>query len=243
MPAILDPRIRHPAVLIGGSPVDAAVLFDFGGTLDADGMPWKERFHRLYGAEGLDVPAARFAPVFYACDDALVGAVPATLSLSDVVHTLSLSLARALGCDPSVGDRVAARFLHDARAALEASGALLRRLAARYRLGIVSNFYGNLEAVCAEAGFANALGVVVDSACVGCEKPDPRIFHRATEALGVAPAAATFVGDSLARDMAGARAAGMPHVWLRGEPPLPGAPCCAGDRVMRRLSELETLLG
>lgn len=31
----------------------ASVLFDFGGTLDADGIPWKERFFRLYQAEGL----------------------------------------------------------------------------------------------------------------------------------------------------------------------------------------------
>ena len=31
------------------------VLFDFGGTLDADGVAWKERFHALYRAEGLDL--------------------------------------------------------------------------------------------------------------------------------------------------------------------------------------------
>ncbi len=24
------------------------LLFDFGGTLDADGVAWKERFHALY---------------------------------------------------------------------------------------------------------------------------------------------------------------------------------------------------
>ena len=28
--------------------MDSAVLFDFGGTLDADGIAWKERFHRLF---------------------------------------------------------------------------------------------------------------------------------------------------------------------------------------------------
>jgi len=28
--------------------VNSAVLFDFGGTLDAEGLSWKERFHRLF---------------------------------------------------------------------------------------------------------------------------------------------------------------------------------------------------
>ncbi|MBI3976278.1 MAG: HAD family hydrolase, partial [Armatimonadetes bacterium] len=33
-----------------------ALLFDFGGTLDADGVPWKDRIFTLYRAEGVDVP-------------------------------------------------------------------------------------------------------------------------------------------------------------------------------------------
>lgn len=50
------------------------LLFDFGGTLDADGVAWKERFHALYRAAGLDVTSDAFAPAFYAADDQLVGA-------------------------------------------------------------------------------------------------------------------------------------------------------------------------
>ena len=51
------------------------VLFDFGGTLDSDGVAWKERFFALYRSEGLDLSAEAFAPAFYAADDALVGAL------------------------------------------------------------------------------------------------------------------------------------------------------------------------
>ena len=42
------------------------VLFDFGGTLDADGVAWKERFYSLYRSEGLDMAADAFAPTFFA---------------------------------------------------------------------------------------------------------------------------------------------------------------------------------
>ena len=33
------------------------VLFDFGGTLDANSVAWKERFYSLYRSEGLDMTA------------------------------------------------------------------------------------------------------------------------------------------------------------------------------------------
>ncbi|MBI3635640.1 MAG: HAD family hydrolase, partial [Candidatus Rokubacteria bacterium] len=186
------------------------MFFDFGGTLDANGIPWKERFFGLYRDHGVAVPAAEFALAFYAADAALVGTIPRTLALRDTVFTLSAAVARALGRDAAVGERVAQRFLDDAGVAFAESAGVLARLAPRFRLGVVSNFYGNLERVCADAGLDRWLAVMVDSACVGCEKPDARIFRHATDALGLAPAAVTFVGDSLPRDMAGARALGMP---------------------------------
>ena len=132
--------------------MDSAVLFDFGGTLDADGVAWKERFHRLFEAEGVEAGPARFDPVFYAADDALVGAVPETLSLEDTVLRVAGGVAAALRPDDAtLGSRVAARFLADAHACFEANAPVLERLAQRYRLGIVSNFYGNLPTVCDNA--------------------------------------------------------------------------------------------
>ena len=52
------------------------LLFDFGGTLDADGVAWKERFHALYRADGLDLASDAFTPAFYAADAPLVGSLP-----------------------------------------------------------------------------------------------------------------------------------------------------------------------
>src|SRR5437667_12117461 len=58
----------------------SAVLFDFGGTLDADGLAWKERVYRLFRDEGVAVGRERFDPLFHAADDALVGTIPPTTS-------------------------------------------------------------------------------------------------------------------------------------------------------------------
>jgi putative hydrolase of the HAD superfamily len=219
----------------------AALLFDFGGTLDADGVTWKARFFRLCHDEGVVTAPERFDPVFYAVDDALVGAIPPTLSFEDTVGRIAAGLTRALGvADDTVGARIASRFLDDAPR-LGRNTPLLARLSRRYRLGIVSNFYGNLATVCHNSGIAPLFSVIVDSARVGCTKPDPRIFHSALDTLRVTPAGAWFVGDSLARDMAGARRIGMRHIWVAGGADRHESPCCPGDPVVHSLGDLEGL--
>jgi FMN phosphatase YigB (HAD superfamily) len=227
---------RGAYALIGG------VLFDFGGTLDADGIPWKTRFFRLCREEGLVTDPERFDPVFYAVDDALVGAIPATLPFRDTVDLLAAGMTRAFGGDDTVRGRIASRFVDEAIERVRGNRSLLSRLGRRYRLGIVSNFYGNLVTVCHNVKIRAFFSVIVDSQRVGCSKPDPRIFQSALDELGLTAADVVFVGDSLPRDMAGARAIGMRHVWLVGEATAPAAPCCPDDRVLHSLGELEGLL-
>lgn len=217
------------------------MLFDFGGTLDADGVPWKQRFHRLFRTRGVDVRPDRFDPAFHAADDALVGTIAPSLSFRETARAVATGVASRLGVeDTRVPDDVAEAFVDEALAVTRRNAPILGRLAARYRLGIVSNFYGNLSTVCDDVGVRPFFGVIVDSVWAGCTKPDPLIFRRAVDGLRVAPAEATFVGDSLSRDMAGARAVGMPHIWLSGQ--AAGAACCAGDRVIRTLGDLEGVL-
>ena len=217
-----------------------AVLFDFGGTLDADGTPWKERFFRLYLNEGVVAAPGEFDAAFYAADDALVGTVPPALSFRDTVRQLAEGVTKRLGArDPALTGRIADRFAEDALGRLRHNRRLLGALTERYRLGVVSNFYGNLATVCEDAGIRRFFTVVVDSGETGYVKPDPRIFYQAVEGLAIESSGAVFVGDSLPRDMAGARAVGMPHIWLT---PRAGTPCCPEDGVIRSLDELAELL-
>jgi FMN phosphatase YigB (HAD superfamily) len=202
------------------------LLFDFGGTLDADGVAWKERFHALYQAEGLDMTAEAFAPPFFAADDPLVGALPPTAGLAETVDRLAANLETELGRlagtakAPTYGDRgrrVASRFLSDMSAVISRNRPVLEALGERYRLGVVSNFYGNLEGVCQSSGLAPLFAVMTDSRQVGAEKPDPAIFRAALETLGAEPETSLFIGDSLRRDCEGARRAGMAFIWIAPE--------------------------
>jgi putative hydrolase of the HAD superfamily len=70
----------------------------------------------------------------------------------------------------------------------------------------------------AQLGITERLDVAVFSSEIGRRKPDPSIFRRALEQLGVAPERTLFVGDTLATDVAGAAALGMPTcqaLWFR----------------------------
>lgn len=219
------------------------MLLDWGGTVDADGRPWKHRVAALLRAEGVDVGQERFDRAFYAADDSLMGAVPPTLSLAETVRRLTDALTTALAVGHGgLSERVATAFTADSVAAVRRNAPVLEALARRYRLGLVSNFYGNLDQVCGDCGVRNLFGAILDSARVGFEKPDARIFGTALAALSVGPAEAVFVGDSLPRDMAGARGLGMPHVWLAGDASERRTACCPGDPIVGSLRDLEELL-
>lgn len=205
------------------------LLFDFGGTLDANGVAWKDRFCAFYRAEGLDIAADAFESSFFAADNPLIGGLAPATDLSGTVYALVANLEaelarRGAGADKagiangrSNSDRslrVASRFLSEASATFARNRPVLEALRERYRLGIVSNFYGNLEAVCHGAGLASLFAVLVDSHCVGTEKPDPAIFRVALESLRAMPETTVFVGDSLRRDREGARRTGMRFIWM-----------------------------
>lgn len=123
-------------------------------------------------------------------------------------------------------------------------GPLLRELAGRYRLAVVSNFdytptaVGILEA----AGVADLFAAIVVSDQVGWRKPAPVIFQAALARVGVEPGQALFVGDRADIDVAGARAAGLRPVWLNpaGEP-LPDG-LAAPEFEIRDLGELRQVL-
>jgi HAD superfamily hydrolase (TIGR01509 family) len=220
------------------------LLFDFGGTLDANGVAWKDRFYALYRAEGLDLTAAAFESSFFAADDPLVGSLAPATDLSGTVDALVANLeaelvrrgAGAQGAahgkgsgNGSRGQRVASRFLSETSATLQRNRPVLQALSERYRLGVVSNFYGNLEAVCRGAGLASLFAVLVDSHCVGAEKPDPAIFRAALDPLGATPETTVLVGDSLRRDREGARRTGMHFIWMMPPDAPPGETAAAAE--------------
>ena len=100
------------------------------------------------------------------------------------------------------------------RADPEAAPALARVKAAGLVAGVISNSNGSVRTILEGTGLARDLDFIIDSAVVGVEKPDRRIFELALHAAGVPAAAAVYVGDLYSVDVLGARGAGIEAVLL-----------------------------
>src|SRR4029077_8794269 len=163
------------------------ILFDFGGTLDADGGHWLDRFYRIYeeiGLGKLDKNAIKEAFYFADAQAELDPAMRTALYRDMMQRHVRWQFEKLNLKDPArearaadVFVRSAERFLHRNRKTLD----VLHH--AGYRLGVVSNFYGNVETICREFGYNTFMKVFIDSARVGVRKPDPAIYTLALEKL------------------------------------------------------------
>ncbi len=216
-----------------------AVLFDFGGTLDANGIPWKERVIALLQKEGVQRPNEELTQAFYQADDSLVGTISPSFSFQQTVEQLIQRFLQILCIeDDLLSQNISRRFIQETLTQISTNATFLAELSHRYRLGIVSNFYGNLATVCQGVGLSPFFMVTIDSVTVGYSKPDPKIFSVALTNLQTSQGQAVFIGDSLSRDMAGARNVGMSHIWLTPKAPeQKGEPCCPGDPIIHTLEE------
>jgi putative hydrolase of the HAD superfamily len=86
--------------------------------------------------------------------------------------------------------------------------------AAGYRLAVISNADGRVEALLDEVGLRPHFEFVLDSEVVGVEKPDPAIFQAACRRLELEPSSCLYVGDLYPVDYLGARGAGLDAVLL-----------------------------
>lgn len=210
-----------------------ALLFDFGGTLDGP-THWLDRFLDRYLAAGIEISREELDPAFDHANRAgyRAGKVMQRFGLNELVRFLvgnqfeylrkegsgriraMLETAGAQGRYRTVEEMTAA-FASDTGAGLAHSRGVLEDLKARYRLGVVSNFYGNLDRILAEARLDKLFDAMIDSSRIGIFKPEPGIFAAALKALKVAPSGAAMVGDSIEKDCAPAHRLGLKTVWYR----------------------------
>jgi putative hydrolase of the HAD superfamily len=201
-----------------------AVLFDAGGTLihmdgervsRAVGIPFDAASFRR--AEAAGVAAVRR---FVLANPASTDAARVPLYFDTLLTGLGITEA---GARRTAADQVAAEH---ARANVWSRGAdgapeTLAALRGRgYRVAVISNADGRVRGLLEGAGLGPLLEFVIDSAEIGVEKPDARIFHAATARLNLEPAVCAYVGDIYEIDVVGAAGAGLVPVLI-GDAPAP----------------------
>jgi putative hydrolase of the HAD superfamily len=221
----------------------SAILFDFGGTLDSDGQHWLDRFYTIYADIGLpEIPKSKIKAAFYwAEEQAERDPGMRSASLREMMDRHVHWQFKKLGLEsPTLEAKAAAAFSKPADRILRRNRHILEKLSQKgLKLGIISNFYGNIEALCQEFGMKPYLNVILDSTVVGMKKPDAKLFGLALEQLKLAPEQVAFVGDSFERDIIPAKSIGMQTFWIIGGdrdlvPPNPAKV----DRVIKSLEDL-----
>jgi putative hydrolase of the HAD superfamily len=92
---------------------------------------------------------------------------------------------------------------------------VLHDLKKKFRLALITNGAPDIQSTKIDgSNLASFFETIIISGDHGFGKPDHRIFRLALERLKVAAHEAVMVGDSLNRDIAGARAAGIRTIWI-----------------------------
>lgn len=112
----------------------------------------------------------------------------------------------------------------------------LREIGKRFRIAVISNADGRIDAVLRRCGIADCFLTITDSARVGYEKPHPEIFRQALKSLTAKPEESLYVGDVYSVDYLGATGAGM-HAILMD---VPGAYTGKGVPRVESLEELRS---
>jgi putative hydrolase of the HAD superfamily len=195
-----------------------AILFDFGGTLDSDGIHWSEQFFNVYRDLGSAISRERCDQAFLEADRIIATSYDVRgYSMKRLLELqVSLQFETLRFENNEMKKQIVDACYHAVEKNLGRNRKILERLHNRYKLGVVSNFNGNLDLVCREFKIAPMLDLVLDSGNLDVSKPDPRIFELAAERLQLNPSECYFVGDSFERDIAPAKKVGFNTIWLRG---------------------------
>lgn len=201
-----------------------ALLFDFGGTLDTDGIHWSEKFFEVYNHFHIPVAKAEFREAFIYSERTIANLIKPDFGLkqtlkAQIKYQLEyLTKNNLLEEDFSQNINELTDYCYSSVIEnVEITKEILNQLSNEYLLVLISNFYGNVETVLAELSLKKYFASIVDSAVVGIRKPDPKIFEIALNELGVNPNDAVMIGDSYTNDIVPAKLIGCKTIWINNK--------------------------
>ncbi|MCG9128902.1 HAD family hydrolase [Candidatus Poribacteria bacterium] len=217
----------------------SALIFDFGGTLDGNGIHWLERtyqfiktHHPEISREEFDMADKAAVTEFAFADVKTEGTyqegsmLPVGVAATDIkaskcnfretVDAIGTGIFTRLELSEVSKNEYVEWFCIGAEKNLTQNREWLQTLYGKYKLGVISNNFGNTEGWCNDYQLTPLLDVIVDSTVLGISKPDPGIFESALSELQISPEESIYIGDSYKADMVGAKGIGMWTAWMVG---------------------------
>jgi len=193
------------------------VLFDYGGTIDTNGVHWAEVIWQAYQHENVPVTKELFREA-YIHGERTLGKNPLIKPHHTFLDMLRIKIGIQFCHIPlggTEGRRIADYCYAYARSSVEHARPVIEWMAGRYKIALVSNFYGNIATVLQDFGIDRFFPTIIESAVVGVRKPDPQIFRLGVEALKMRANEVVVIGDSYDKDIIPATAVGCQTIWLK----------------------------
>ena len=200
------------------------IIFDYGGTIDTDGIHWGELIWQEYVAAGVQVEKETYRDA-YVHGERTLAKKPIILPTDTFKELLIKKMAlqfeylRENAPNPTINkekeEEVALRCYKRVTDTLTRTRAIVERLSTHFPMVLVTNFYGNMPVVLEEFGLNGYFKQIVESSVVGLRKPDPALFALGTEALCLKPQEIVVIGDSYRKDIYPSATLGCHTVWLK----------------------------
>lgn len=195
------------------------IFFDFGGCLDSDGVHSRTLFQKHFVNGELlnqNESTVDFQNAYTFSDRKIID--------ESLVQNANLLRMNQVLCELIAGflnwsdinkiDKIARAITSEQIYYLKRNQQTLSFLSAHYKLGVVSNFSGNLSLILNEFSLNPFFDFALDSYHVGHSKPDPLIFMNALTHSRVRPDQVCFVGDNVERDIIPAQHLGMTTILI-----------------------------
>lgn len=202
-----------------------AILLDYGGTIDTNGIHWSEVIYNGYESAGAAVPKEVFRKAYVHAEQYMEKDTQLVKPEDTFKETLlkKIRLQSDYYIQQNTPYNIAKQAEHIteycyqvAKSTTSEAAKILATLSKKYSLALVSNFYGNLQSVIKDFGIYQYFTTIVESSVVGVRKPDPELFRIALQELAVSASEAVVVGDSYKNDIAPAQQLGCTAIWLKG---------------------------
>lgn len=198
------------------------LLFDYGGTIDTNGIHWAVVLKNSYQHYGLEVPEELFSQAYTFGERslALQALVVPEHNFLDVLRLKVRQQFQFLNeqgfeTNSEAIEMIAAHCNEFAADTISVTRQTLEELSKDFPMVMVSNFYGNLRTVMKDFNLLHLFDEVIESAVVGCRKPDPQIYQMGVDSLGFAPAECMVIGDTFGKDIVPGKAVGCQTIWLK----------------------------
>lgn len=202
------------------------IIFDYGGTIDSNGLHWAEVIWEAYETFMVPVSKEVFREAYVHGERTLAvnPLIKPSHTFKDMMRIKTEIQMQWLQENKKLpnnfqGDEIsgaiAAWCYGFAKKTTERAKSIIEQLSSKYPMVLVSNFYGNIESVLQDFNLNSYFNAIIESAVVGVRKPDPQIFRLGVEKLNLDAKYIVVIGDSYGKDILPASSIGCSTIWIK----------------------------